>query len=37
MYICGLGVYEPYINGQFVNQEYLMPGYHCYNGNIQNI
>lgn len=33
--IVGLGVYEAYVNNEFVNQEYLMPGYHCYNDYIQ--
>lgn len=35
LYICGLGVYEAYLNGQFVNNEYLMPGFHCYNDYLQ--
>ncbi len=33
--IVGLGVYEAYMNDEFVNQEYLMPGYHCYNDYLQ--
>ena len=30
LYICGLGVYEAYINGAKVGDEYLAPGYHSY-------
>ncbi len=29
-YICGLGLYEPYINGKQVTDELLLPGYHSY-------
>lgn len=35
LYICGLGLYEAYLNKKFVNDEYLMPGYHCYNDYLQ--
>ena len=30
LYICGLGVYEVYINGIKAGDEYLAPGYHSY-------
>lgn len=30
LYICGFGLYEAYINGEKVSNEYLMPGYHSY-------
>ena len=30
LYLCGLGVYEVYLNGEKVGQEYLAPGYHSY-------
>ncbi len=30
LYICGLGVYEAYLNGEKVGDEYLAPGYHAY-------
>ena len=30
LYICGLGVYEVYINGVKAGDEYLAPGYHSY-------
>ena len=33
--IIGLGLYEAYCNDEFVNQEYLMPGYHCYQDYLQ--
>ena len=33
--ICGLGLYEAYLNNQFVNDEYLMPGYHSYDTHLQ--
>lgn len=35
LYICGLGVYECYINGQKVGREYLAPGYHSYDFHLQ--
>ncbi|MGI5893355.1 MAG: family 78 glycoside hydrolase catalytic domain [Candidatus Merdivicinus sp.] len=28
--ICGLGIYEAYLNGQKVGNEYLLPGFHAY-------
>ncbi len=33
--ICGLGLYEAYLNDEFVNHEYLMPGYHSYDTHLQ--
>ena len=30
LYICGLGVYEAYLNGEKIGDEYLAPGYHSY-------
>ena len=33
--ICGLGLYEAYLNNEFVNNEYLMPGYHSYDTHLQ--
>ncbi|MBQ6315777.1 MAG: family 78 glycoside hydrolase catalytic domain [Mogibacterium sp.] len=30
LYVCGLGVYEAYINGVKAGDEYLAPGYHSY-------
>lgn len=35
LYICGLGVYECYINGKKVGEEYLAPGYHSYDFHLQ--
>ncbi|MCD7954153.1 MAG: glycoside hydrolase family 78 protein [Lachnospiraceae bacterium] len=35
LYICGLGVYECWINGQKVGEEYLAPGYHSYDFHLQ--
>lgn len=35
LYICGLGVYEVYINGKKVGNEYLAPGYHSYDFHLQ--
>lgn len=35
LYICGLGVYECYINGHKVGDEYLAPGYHSYDFHLQ--
>ncbi|MCD7885537.1 MAG: glycoside hydrolase family 78 protein [Lachnospiraceae bacterium] len=35
LYICGLGVYECWINGQKVGDEYLAPGYHSYDFHLQ--
>ena len=35
LYMCGLGVYECYINGKKVSNEYLAPGYHSYDLHLQ--
>lgn len=35
LYLCGLGVYEVYINGKKVGKEYLAPGYHSYDFHLQ--
>lgn len=35
IYLCGLGVYEVYLNGKKVGNEYLAPGYHCYDFHLQ--
>lgn len=35
IYICGLGVYELFLNGQKVGNEYLAPGYHSYDFHLQ--
>ena len=35
LYICGLGVYEVYLNGRKVGNEYLAPGYHSYDFHLQ--
>jgi len=35
LYICGLGVYECYINGQKAGEEFLAPGYHSYDFHLQ--
>lgn len=35
IYICGLGVYEAYLNGQKIGDEYLAPGYHSYDFHLQ--
>lgn len=35
LYICGLGVYEVYLNGEKVGSEYLAPGYHSYDFHLQ--
>ena len=29
-YLCGLGLYEVYVDGEKAGDEYLMPGYHSY-------
>lgn len=34
-YACGLGIYELEINGEKAGNEYLLPGYHCYDSNIE--
>ncbi len=35
LYICGLGVYEVYINNMKVGDEFLAPGYHSYDFHLQ--
>ncbi len=30
LYVCGLGLYEAYLNGEKLGDEYLAPGYHAY-------
>lgn len=35
LYLCGLGVYECYLNSQKVGEEYLAPGYHSYDFHLQ--
>jgi alpha-L-rhamnosidase len=35
VYVCGLGLYELYLNGMKVGDEYLMPGYHSYDFFLQ--
>lgn len=35
VYISGLGLFECYLNGQKVSDEYLAPGYHSYDFHIQ--
>lgn len=35
LYICALGVYEVYLNGEKVGNEYLAPGYHSYDFHLQ--
>lgn len=34
-YACGLGIYELEVNGRKAGEEYLLPGYHCYDSNIE--
>jgi alpha-L-rhamnosidase len=34
-YVCGLGLYELFVNGRKVGAEHLMPGYHTYNYFVQ--
>lgn len=34
-YACGLGIYELTVNGQKAGDEYLLPGYHCYDANLE--
>ncbi len=34
-YVCGLGIYELYLNGEKANEEYLLPGYHCYDSALE--
>jgi len=35
LYICGLGIYEAYLNGKKVGEEFLSPGYHAYDFHVQ--
>ena len=35
LYISGLGVYEAYLNGKKIGDEYLAPGYHSYDFHVQ--
>lgn len=35
VYACGLGIYELEINGKKAGDEYLLPGYHCYDSNLE--
>lgn len=35
LYICGLGVYDAYIDGKHVGEEYLAPGTHAYDRWLQ--
>ena len=35
LYMCGLGVYECYLNGHKAGNEYLAPGYHAYDLHLQ--
>lgn len=35
LYICGLGIYEAYLNGQKAGNEFLAPGYHSYDCHLQ--
>ena len=35
LYLCGLGVYECYINGEKAGEEFLAPGYHSYDFHLQ--
>ncbi len=34
-YACGVGIYELYVNGKKAGDEYLLPGYHCYDANLE--
>lgn len=35
VYACGLGIYELTLNGKKAGDEYLLPGYHCYDSNLE--
>ena len=35
LYACGLGIYEAYVNGAKAGDEYLLPGYHCYDSQLE--
>ena len=34
-YVCGLGIYELEVNGRKIGDEYLLPGFHCYDANLE--
>lgn len=34
-HVCGLGLYEAYVNEKKAGREFLMPGYHCYNSFLE--
>ena len=34
-YACGVGIYELEVNGQKAGDEYLLPGYHCYDFHLE--
>ena len=34
-YVCGVGIYELEINGKKAGDEYLLPGYHCYDFQLE--
>ncbi len=34
-YVCGLGIYELSVNGQKAGDEYLLPGYTCYDNALE--
>ena len=33
--VCGLGLYEAYVNEKKAGREFLMPGYHCYDSFLE--
>lgn len=35
VYACGVGLYELYVNSEKAGDEYLLPGYHCYDGFLE--
>lgn len=35
IYACGLGIYELEVNGRKAGDEYLLPGYYCYDANLE--
>lgn len=34
-HVCGLGLYEVYVNEKKAGREFLMPGYHCYDSFLE--
>lgn len=34
-HVCGLGLYETYVNEKKAGREFLMPGYHCYDSFLE--